>query len=73
MNRFVCPKNPDHDDFYLRHSSSVAHDVHQNGTIGDEIKNSYDGEGIGPVMCGVCNDGVEAVDTLGGEPPLEWA
>jgi hypothetical protein len=68
--RFTCPIDPSHDEWYLRVASSVAHNVYQDdGAIGDEIKNSYEGADTGPVMCAVCNDGVEAVQS-DDAPPL---
>ncbi|MBC5800729.1 MAG: hypothetical protein GIX03_13055 [Candidatus Eremiobacteraeota bacterium] len=54
--RFTCPAVPDlHKEFYAVHHESVSHEVSAAGIVGDEIKNTYEGEGYDDVHCRKCN------------------
>ncbi len=54
--RFTCPAAPGmHTEFYAVHHESVSHEVSAAGIVGDEIKNTYEGEGFDEVLCRNCD------------------
>jgi hypothetical protein len=45
MTFFTCPVNSDHQRFFARFAESVCAFIEPNGDRGEDISNSYEGEG----------------------------
>ena len=63
MSAFACPRNPEHQRFFAQFQESVDAFIDPNGDRGEDISNTYEGEGQrGPTWCYDCRrDGVDTV------------